>query len=1182
MGKTYIQKASYYINGRFALPSLPTDFRTLFYRSACFRRAQTMTSSQSSEQETAAPVYSVPNETDVFAALDQLVSRIDSESRMEELVNKSQDLNVEDSQLLIDCLSMALDKNVVQAKNRVHVWHSLIKVVSSTKLFAQHHVLNPRNIVTESDNPGVYKIQDEPPTRVKVLVRANDAHVLYSKAFTSWAHLSHPNILPLYAIVFSGEDLPSLVFPCTASANLCQYIQEHPDVLRMPLISDVVSGLYYIHLLDMVHGRLHPKNVLISHDGRAVITELSTLSVASTPLPIRYTAPELLEDDDAQRTKAADMWSFACLCYEVLSGNAPFCQLSSDVKVGIAIGKGNKPNRPKDSGIDEDDTIWQLMLMYISGNGHPGRPSCCKTNDQPELLTGLAVDLELVRTNLTQVLGSDHPFSLRVPENLRDLVLRIAPNPTKLKAAVAAANKLSPDDTQHLVDFLDLHLDDYSNFDNELVLALLCSIMMSTHMVPQCYKLNGVQYDPVPITEDSFSKAYKGRGLSIRINVINDPSVIGRFLKLLPVWSREAHPNTLHFHGVFHEGPNESPRYCFATPLWIGNLRTYAPNLPQKSRLPLISDVINGLSHLHERNTVYSNIILRGESVMILDNGRAVLINSAMASIFIAQGPAVLTRKLRFTCPEAYAFSREGDIWSFGCLCYEVFITPTEPTVSRGELPRRPDGTEGGTEEIDDQAWNLITECCSLSSFSRPWAYQIQELIADWEIEDDRPRAKQTFDNDISLMRSPRPNTDFHRVEKLLNQIQAELLRNPLSKLVQNRIKDVAAVVVELPLDDIRTLVDFLDLTTSISEEQNRTLALLSKITSSTHIFPQRYEVKGIKYSPTPIAEGGYGKVHRGIDLNVCVKVTAKVDLQIMTPWIRELILWAHSSHPNILPFYGVLLEGSNDMNQRICLVSPFMKNGNLHDYAPYLPQKFRFPLLSDVANGLHYLHGLGIIHGDLKGENVLISDQGRGLITDFGTTQITTATTATTDSTVPTTLRFVAPEVVLSSGQPTKERDIWAFGCLCYEVLSRKLPYYQYAQNVQISAALARKEPPKRPGAADHNDKGESDDFDWDDDEEDWDAIDDQAWSLITKCCTPEPEDRLTIPGIQELIKDMKIWDDRPTAKAVPGTEIFGVQSAPAIDLNRVGQLLDQIQEMVAPAERDIEVHFVEFYNSL
>lgn len=70
----------------------------------------------------------------------------------------------------------------------------------------------------------------------------------------------------------------------------------------------------------------------------------------------------------------------------------------------------------------------------------------------------------------------------------------------------------------------------------------------------------------------------------------------------------------------------------------------------------------------------------------------------------------------------------------------------------------------------------------------------------------------------------------------------------------------------------------------TLSDERNRVLALLSRITTSTRIFPQRHELKDIKYSPLPIAEGGFGKVHRGIsDPNICVKVTVKVDLTALT-----------------------------------------------------------------------------------------------------------------------------------------------------------------------------------------------------------------------------------------------------------------------------------------------------------
>ncbi|KAJ3558591.1 hypothetical protein NP233_g11479 [Leucocoprinus birnbaumii] len=310
----------------------------------------------------------------------------------------------------------------------------------------------------------------------------------------------------------------------------------------------------------------------------------------------------------------------------------------------------------------------------------------------------------------------------------------------------------------------------------------------------------------------------------------------------------------------------------------------------------------------------------------------------------------------------------------------------------------------------------------------------------------------------------------------------------------------------------------------------------------------------------------------------MCVKVMSRLDTSALTEWIKELVLWSHSSHPNVLSFYGVFLE-SIGPSQRICLVSPFMKNGNLHDYVPRLPQKSRLPLIVDVINGLGYLHVYGIIHSDLKGQNVLISDEGRGLLTDFGASHIVTATAAPTTSTISKTFRFAAPELVEDGAQPSKESDVWAFGCLCYEALSRKSPYYQYTRDFQVVAALSRRELVKRPSPVEVNDEDENN---WDlEVDDDWDPIDDQAWILITKCCAPEPGDRLKIPAIQELIADMKVWDDRPAMKAVPGADIFKLRFKPDINLDRVGEILDKLQAQVAPIESE-DRSFVEFFNEL
>jgi hypothetical protein len=114
----------------------------------------------------------------------------------------------------------------------------------------------------------------------------------------------------------------------------------------------------------------------------------------------------------------------------------------------------------------------------------------------------------------------------------------------------------------------------------------------------------------------------------------------------------------------------------------------------------------------------------------------------------------------------------------------------------------------------------------------------------------------------------------------------------------------VTVEISKLRPEDIRTLVDFLDLvrlplvrnsmvlysvivkilgdhprSVPESDEQARALLLLLRITTSSHVFPQRHELKDIKYDPRPFAQGGFGSVYQGTsNPNVCVKIRARID----------------------------------------------------------------------------------------------------------------------------------------------------------------------------------------------------------------------------------------------------------------------------------------------------------------
>ncbi|KAJ3576474.1 hypothetical protein NP233_g401 [Leucocoprinus birnbaumii] len=1163
-------------------------------------------------------VPSTPNESDVFATLCHLVSRVDAEDRMQEVVKKAQELAKGDLQLLVDCLSMSLDRNAAPMKCRGYVWRSLIKIASTTKVLAQNHTLGSARITREAGlSPSTYSILGDRETsvRAKVLTKIENDQSHHSQAIVSWIHISHPNIVPVYSVFLDDGQHLSLVSPEITNGNICDYMTKAPGAATFwfwYLISRTVYRTYTI-----------TDCILVSDEGRAMIanTSISSDPEDSNSLPVRYSAPEFFEEEDMQPTESSDVWSLASLSYEILSDKLPFFQFAKEVRVSGAISHGSKPIRPGVDGVDGNeinDTIWQILLMCWKFEPSE-RPSCLKvyqiivgmgSQDErrtakliimSDVLKSSVVDLERVKTSLMGVLGCEAASSLRVPEHLRNSLLRLIPDTNKLEAAAAVVLKLSPDETQCLADFLDLLLEDLTDwFSKELpaVRNLLSLIMMSTPIIPKRYILNGIYYDTRrPLAEGAFGKAYQGRGLGVRVNVVSGPSVKKVLLKQMPSWSHASHHNILQFYGVFLDTSGGSQQLCVVTPSWRnGNLRDYARTLPPKKRTHLLLDVVVALDHLHNKlNYVFGDSILTTDKVLVSDQGRSVLASFSTQRIFTDHWANNSTYKLRFTSPDRAKYYAAADMWSFGGVCYEVLSgkppyyqytedAEIQAAISRGELPKRPKGTDESMEMIDDNMWGLIEQCCSSDWWCRPTASTAAELIANMiEAEDDRPPAEQLPDPSVLALRS-RAEVNFPGIEALLGSIRVELLRGPLSRLLESKIKNVAAAaVLELLPNDIRTLVDFLDLTLKDyvlkSEERNRVLALLSKLTSSTQTFPQCYEVTGVKYQPVPIAEGGFGTVHRGSDLNMCVKVMSRVDTGALTEWIKELVLWSHSSHPNVLPFYGVFLENTGQ-SQRICLVSPFMKNGNLHDYAPRLPQKSRLPLILDVINGLGYLHVYGIIHSDLKGQNVLISDEGRGLLTDFGASQIVTATAAPTNSSIFSTLRFAAPELMEDGARPSKESDVWAFGCLCYQALSRKSPYYQYSRDFQVVGALSRKELPKRPSLAEVNDDDDENNWDLEVDD-DWDPVDDQMWTLITKCCVPEPEGRLKIPAVQELIADMKVWDDRPAMRAVPGADIFKLRFKPDINLDHVGEILDKLQAKVAPSNSRM-LGFIGFFNEM
>ncbi|KDN47940.1 hypothetical protein RSAG8_03360, partial [Rhizoctonia solani AG-8 WAC10335] len=145
----------------------------------------------------------------------------------------------------------------------------------------------------------------------------------------------------------------------------------------------------------------------------------------------------------------------------------------------------------------------------------------------------------------------------------------------------------------------------------------------------------------------------------------------------------------------------------------------------------------------------------------------------------------------------------------------------------------------------------------------------------------------------------------------------------------------------------------------------------------------------------------------------------------------HELYAWSKCDHPGVLKALGfALFEGF------ILLVSPWMQSGSLSDHLMRSKTCARLQFCLEIASTVEYLHGKGIVHGDLKADNILVSDAGHAQLVDFGSATLANYLTlcfTRTSRVLALSLRFAAPEILGGSSEHhTMESDVYALGMVC------------------------------------------------------------------------------------------------------------------------------------------------------
>ncbi len=195
------------------------------------------------------------------------------------------------------------------------------------------------------------------------------------------------------------------------------------------------------------------------------------------------------------------------------------------------------------------------------------------------------------------------------------------------------------------------------------------------------------------------------------------------------------------------------------------------------------------------------------------------------------------------------------------------------------------------------------------------------------------------------------------------------------------------------------------------------------------------------------IARGGMATVYHATDTRIDRAVALKVlhpgladDEDVVTRLRREARAAGRLAHPNVV---GVLDHGSD--SGWLFLVMELVPGGTLRDliseHGPLAPTR-ALALLEPILSGLAAAHDAGVMHRDVKPDNVLLCHDGRVKVADFGLARAVTSTGPTTTRGVLIgTVSYLAPELLVG-GAADARVDVYAAGVLLYEMLTGRKPH--------------------------------------------------------------------------------------------------------------------------------------------
>ncbi|KDN36900.1 hypothetical protein RSAG8_10519, partial [Rhizoctonia solani AG-8 WAC10335] len=293
-------------------------------------------------------------------------------------------------------------------------------------------------------------------------------------------------------------------------------------------------------------------------------------------------------------------------------------------------------------------------------------------------------------------------------------------------------------------------------------------------------------------------------------------------------------------------------------------------------------------------------------------------------------------------------------------------------------------------------------------------------------------------------------------------------------------------------------------------------LATVASYPEAEHLAPDVGDQINLgSISPHPAARGAFGDIWRAKHIDgreIAIKsirlygALASVGRhKLEKSSVKELTVWSKLKHPNVLSLLGICVLGGE-----IGMVSEWMPNGNVTEYAVNHPEVDKLKLNTDIAIGLAYLHNEGIIHGDLKGGNVVIAADGTARLVDFGLAKLTEETLKfSTTSTQRGTTRWMPHELMNpaeeSKAVTTFASDIYALGMTFLEIYTGNPPFMEMRNDFQVMFAVIGGKLPQRPSS------------------ESASQLTDRMWKLMTWCWARDSKARPNATTVVAMVQSLR-----------------------------------------------------------